>query len=269
MRNVLVVVPMGQGNKRVYQATSYSVSHLQWDGRLDTILMHSDPQAQKAHYYDLADKLNAAAEMVMLHGYDALFIIEYDMVVPEDALVKLASVDADVVYGLYCLRTTTTHQWLVARELDEDRVTWVSNVELAGSWGKVVESVGLGTGCTLIKREALKKLVFRAGRFAPDWYLALDAQDYGMKQAHHLGVACGHIMDDARVVWPDVTKPELFRIEDSGRIHTLSRNNSYRVLPGQALAIDSKKMLAKAGTVVRLSQEQAAILLRKGVVECA
>jgi hypothetical protein len=37
---------------------------------------------------------------------------------------------------------------------------------------------------------------------ANDWTFALDCQAAGVRQMHHLGVTCGHILPDGRTVWP-------------------------------------------------------------------
>ena len=45
--------------------------------------------------------------MALAGGFDALLLVENDMILPPDALLKMAAVDADVVCGLYVNR----HGW--------------------------------------------------------------------------------------------------------------------------------------------------------------
>lgn len=267
MGRVLVVVPMGPNGNRIKAATALSVGNLKWNGPLDFLMSCSGERVN--HFADLADKLNFAGSLALSGGYDGMLIVEYDMIVPEDALEKLAAVDADIVYGLYCARTTTDHQWLVVSDVTEESYKWPSKAQMAKSWGKVIKSNGIGTGCTYIAWRALEKITFRCGAAAPDLYLALDAKQLGLRQMHHCGVVCGHIIDDAAVVWPDPTYPAMHRIESCARVRPLSGVNLYRVLPGQAIANDTSKEVHRAGAVVSLGLEHAAAMLRKGVIECA
>lgn len=271
MEKLLVAVPMYPTDNRVRANTFATVAGLQWGGRLDVLWMQNDVPVGSWHYVDLADKLNRAVAIAIAGKYAGLVIIEADMVVPCDALQRLYEADADIVYGLYCSRTSSGHQWLLAADIDEQRVTWHTANELRSYWGRVVPSKGVGTGCTLIKREALLSVAFRTvlNGYAPDWYLALDAVDDGLRQAHHCGVVCGHILDERRVLWPDPEAPGLYRVEDSGEVLVLSAEGKYRVLPGHLVAMDTVGRTFAAGEVVTLGVEQAAKMIRKGVIECA
>ncbi len=213
---MLVVVPMAPGVKPVRMATYASVAHLQWPGSLDVVWLRDD-QPTKPHNANLADKLNQAARLVLACDYAGMLIVEADMIVPADALNCLAAVDADIVYGLYCSRTAGSHPWLYCHQVDKYGSTWPTVAERQAAWGQIVPSGGIGTGCTLISRAALEVLPpFRgddAGGFAPDWYLAIEAPRYGLEQRHHLGVVCGHVIDNQHVFWPGPDKSELFRID--------------------------------------------------------
>lgn len=271
MENLLVVVPMYPGTEPVRASTFASVAGLQWNGRLDVLWMRNDSPVGGWHYVDLADKLNRAAQIALQGRYAGMVVIEADMVVPSNALQRLYEVDAEIVYGLYCSRTSRGHQWLLAKGIDEQGVQWPTRDELRGYWGSVVQSSGVGLGCTLIKREALLSVAFRTVMhgFAPDWYLAVDAQEDGIRQAHHCGVVCGHVLDDRRVVWPDPDATDLYRIEEAAAVAILSVGGAYRVLPGQRLAMDGEGRAYEAGEVVTLGEEVALKLIRRGVVECA
>lgn len=267
MGNVLIVVPMGPKGNRIKVATSWSVANLDWDGKLDILwLYNSDPSG---HFEDLASKLNQASAVCLSGEYDGMLIVEYDMIVPVDALQSLAAVDADIAYGLYCGRTSSEHPWFIAKALDETTLTWHSKQERVSFWGNVVDSKGVGTGCTYVNRKTLARVSFRGGRFSPDWYLSMDAQLLGLTQKHHCGVICGHIIDDTSAVWPDASNDSLFRIDSYNKYRPLSPSGRYQILPKQTIAIDSKKELYREGDFVKLGPEQAAIMLRKGVVECA
>lgn len=207
---VLVYVPLAPTAPKLYPATLDSLLAQEWDGPLDMVLGRVEPPAGD-HFHDLAAKHNAARQLALDGGYDALWLVEYDMILPPDALRKLAEVDADIVYGLYVARQQPW-LWLYATTLGPAHVRWfvyhpfASEGLAAAQWGQVVDSAGVGMGCTLIRRTALERLSFRVpleGQ-ADDWALALDAQAAGLTQKHHLGVVCGHIRgDSATVVYPD------------------------------------------------------------------
>lgn len=191
---------------RIEPETWASLQALQWPGTLDIVLGRNDTVTGH-RYEDLANKHNQARTLALYGGYDALMFVEADMVIPADALERLAAVDADVVYGLYCSRHTPQFVWLCCDRLSATSVNWlVTSAETAGRiWGRTVESAGVGLGCTLIRRQALDSVGFRTHpkhTVADDWLFSLDCQRHGLRQAHDLGVVCGHIVDDKMMVWP-------------------------------------------------------------------
>src|SRR5690606_18039005 len=137
----------------------------EWVGPLDMVLGRVEPPMGD-HFHDLAAKHNEARRLALAGNYDALWVVEYDMILPPDALRKPAEVDADIVYGLYVARQQPW-LWLYATTLGLTHVRWLvyspfATDGLAASlWGQVVESAGVGLGCTLIRRRALERLAFR------------------------------------------------------------------------------------------------------------
>lgn len=213
MERVLVFVPLDPNPPHIHPATLKSILHLEWGGALEIVLGRSDGEGGK--YADLADKYDRARILALKGGYDGLLTVEADMLLPSDALLRLAEVDADVAYGLYVSRHP-------GRRVGEDR--WLAFAEVTGAedgfqavklcksaderrdaWGTVRESRGMGLGCTLIGRGPLYDVEFRCPdtTVSCDWYLSLDCQMSGYSQAHHFGVQCGHI-DGEMVLWPDV-----------------------------------------------------------------
>lgn len=208
---VLMTVPTFPTVPHVWPATQASIDAMLAATKLAVeIVYQGDDNPKLSHYENLRNKHNAARARVLAEGFDALFSVEADMIVPPDALDKLAQVDADIAYGLYCGRTS--YIWLLMTEVGAARGRSIVADEAVarGAWGKVIESKGAGMGCTLIHRRALEQLTFRIERaqklFADDWYLALDAQAAGLRQAHDTSVVCGHILRNGAVVWPDLIK---------------------------------------------------------------
>lgn len=213
-----------------------------YSGAVDWFITHGDNPLDKP-YSNVVRHHNRAREMVLGGDYDALLSIEADMIVPPDTIDALLACDADISYGLYVWRNKP-RRWSAYKELGLFGGYSISHEpdgeEARAAWGKIVDVVGLGMGCTLIKRHVLQDIEFRLhdGRHswiqevyaeeykalglnpyrehkdmvADDWLLAMDAQHYGFTQRANLGVVCGHIADDG-IYWPDPEAGPLYRIE--------------------------------------------------------
>lgn len=183
--------------------------------------------------HNIAHNFNKARKWVLDNGYDYLFTIESDMIIPPDALSKLLDVcenqGADVAYGLYVFRNSST--WSAWTELDMNHGRSIRKDEAAAkaAWGTVIDVAGVGTGCTLIKREVLEALPFRTDEMNPDvhhdWVFAHDLQQHGFKQKCDMSVVCGHISMKPlpRIIWPDPDAPRLYRNEFLDKIKVNER----------------------------------------------
>ena len=133
-------------------------------------------------------------------------------------------------------------------------------------WGNVIDTTGVGLGCTLIRREVLEAIPFRVVDkwIANDWYFALDVAEKGFTQAHDCGVVCGHI-DGYRVLWPDVAHG--YRVADE---EVIDIGELLKMANGEYIALvvlDMGDRFAQPGEVVTLDEEIAKILLTKRVVK--
>lgn len=150
------------------------------------------------------------ARQKMLSGdYDYLFIVEHDMTIPEDALVKMLATDADVVYGLYLFRhvkpVLNACRAVSSRWPDMSLSLFPEIVKKAKAQGWI-EVSGSGFGCTLIRRKVLEKVDMRrseiGGHPSPDMPFAADCMRNGFKQICRFDVICGHIKPDGDVLIP-------------------------------------------------------------------
>ena len=268
---ILLIVPLYPKAPFVSERTIASIEAQDWPHK-DTVTvepMKSTPGA--LHYVDLMDKHNRARQMALDGGYDAMWSVEADMVLPPDALTKLWAVDADVVYGLYCARRAG--MWLLFPTTDGLVGTSIvaDKLEARRAWGRVVKSEGAGFGCTLIRRNVLEAIEFRrpeTSAFADDWFHAMDCKEAGFRQAHHCGVICGHIVDDTKTFWPDIDAPNLCRVEmtvDEGGIMDSTRSEqTYLVLR----ALDNGRGdITMPGAIVKLPHSMADILLARRAIE--
>lgn len=150
-------------------------------------------------------------------GYDAMLTVESDMIVPSDALAKLAQVDADIACGFYVYRHQTPGappcwsplHWTETTTEPEFWINW--QPDGLDAWGKVIRVSGGGLGCTLIYRHVLERVDFRivvmAGRIITDCdtWLFHDAMKTGHVIKCDLTTICGHKRPDGVVIWPTPT----------------------------------------------------------------
>lgn len=210
---ILCAVAMYPSEPYMYQATFDAINSQKLpDGvEMEIAYYHTDGIADGR--LDIMTKHNTARQKVIDGDYAAMWSVEADMIVPSDALAKLLQVDADVVYGLYSARSTG--MWLCFPEVgDVGTQAITANARAtAMAWGNVIDSEGVGMGCTLIRRAALEQVSFRldSPRFHDDWIFAQDVKRAGLRSKHHCGVICGHILNEKLSLWPDPDARQAFR----------------------------------------------------------
>lgn len=189
-----------------------SILSLRWNEQLDHYLPSGDDDTPDN---PLTRKYRAARWLALDNSYDALFLCESDMIIPPDALERLAALNTPIAYGLYAFRHGK-QEWSAYTRLDEHGAQSISAdpKQACSQFGRVMEVAGVGHGCALIRRPVLECFDFRnrVGTY-PDWAFAIDAQYYGFKQVCDLGVVCGHINRDGSVLWPDPDADHLVRVE--------------------------------------------------------
>jgi hypothetical protein len=195
-----------------------------WDGPLDFMFLSGGDSEDG--YQAVTDKYERARAQALAGGYDYLFCVEADMIVPPDALARLIRIGADVSYGLYCWRHgLALGMWSAYPILEPSKGYSLSHNKDAARavWGQLAIVAGVGLGCTLIRRNVLEQITFHHAlgdeeRPIPvhcDWCLAEDCQRLGFTQVMDLSVVCGHILDTTprMVVWPDPNEADLFRLD--------------------------------------------------------
>ena len=210
--SIVVYCPLNPVAPKVQPATVQSILAMNWLGPLEIVLGREDmkkvPPRETVHE-NITRKYNTARQIVLDGGYDALLTIEADMIVPDITLRRMTMIDADVIYGLYVSRHGR-RPWLAFDSLggppgQYSGASFSRLPELcAKAWGNVVESKGVGLGCTYIRREVLEAIEFRCApdqQVANDWMFALDVDRGGFSQVHDCGIECGHI-DGDNIYWP-------------------------------------------------------------------
>ena len=203
MDKVLVYCPLYPQAPGIDERTRDSINALTW-GNFDVVFGESEkdwkPGSNAEKNRDILRKYNEARDIVLADGYDTLLTVEADMIIPPDTIEKLSQTGADVGYGLYVSRHGK-HPWLVFSKVTEQirgsvqaGNTWQERQEM---WGQVVDSEGVGLGCTLIKREVLEQIPFRGSDewVANDWYFAFDAKKKDLPSGTIAAWYVGTLMD--------------------------------------------------------------------------
>lgn len=213
---ILLYCPLAPTTPKLYKRSMQSIFGLNWDEPLQIVFGREDNPLTD-HYTNLTAKHNAIRKLALDGGFDALFLVEYDMIIPPDALQRLIRLPYDVSYGLYCERHKL-HRWLAFFYMDEHAgVSYSQDIDRANeAWGMAGKTAGVGLGCTLIWRRVLEQIEFRShptNNVADDWLFSLDCAKNGFVQGHDFGVVCGHMTPNFDVIWPDITADGLHRIE--------------------------------------------------------
>lgn len=209
---VLVVTPvqrLANGKPLFFPRAMESIYDLHYSGQVDYFTPTGNDLYEANE--NVGRKYAVSRDFLLAQDYDAMLTIESDMIVPPDALERLAGIEADVIYGLYVLRHGKK-QWNAYTEVKvREGKSLVENPEKARSlYGQVVEVAGISFGCTLIHRRVLEAVPFRWRTHThTDWIFAMDVAYAGGLQVSHLGVHCGHITGD-KVLWPSIDTPELY-----------------------------------------------------------
>jgi len=168
------------------------------------VIGRENPFPFATHRNVLAQYRRARA-MALEEGYDALWTVEHDMVVPPDAVEKLMGAGADVVYGVYLLRhgSYVLNAWEYIGEQNLGASLTIRPGAMAQAreqgWIRVC---GCGWGCTWIARRVLERFEFHddgGDNPAGDLAFAKDMIRNGVVCVARLDVACDHFDGELRL----------------------------------------------------------------------
>lgn len=201
--HVLAVTP----HNRLEPETLRALFTQTYAGSLSHVFMRDNPEPEAGQ--NIIRAYRRLREIFLGGPYDALWIVENDVIPPPQALDKLLAVDADIAYGVYCFRrgkpVVNIMHPASRNTITDSPQAWAAGVRT----GAVIDCGGLGFGCTLIHRRVLERLEFRTdgGGGDADSCLAADAPRAGFTQQAHLGVLCGHKRPDGVTIWPIGRRP--------------------------------------------------------------
>lgn len=161
---------------------------------------------------------------VLARDFDAVLIIESDIIPPKDALTKLVDCGSDLATGLYMFRRSKPYVCNAARYIQghdwADQSYSIFPDDLLKVWGKKIRVSGLGIGCILIKRHVLEAVSFvDCGQCHCDWGFSRDVLRCGYKTICDMSIICGHKRPDGMIIWPTKDGHELTEGEDCDDYH--------------------------------------------------
>ena len=239
-----------------------SVLGQRYDGSWEWVVDADDPFPVPDHRNVLA-KYKRAQAMALQGGYDALVTVEHDMVLPVDALAKLASTEAGVVFGVYVLRhgsnVLNAWQYKGDRNLGMSLSLFPNELRILRR-AKVGRVSGVGWGCTLIRREVLQRAPFDDGGGdcpAGDIPFALWCLRNKVTMMARFDVECGHI-ENGRILMP-TEAINMTKVEALQRVNVLAGGVSVALEPGQRYVLPDGDALEleRAGYVRRIVIERA------------
>lgn len=199
MRRVLLYVPF---YRDITVARESWIRQDAQDTWVDLYIERYNPMQGQGAYPNLIIKSEIARQIVIACLYDYLFIVEDDIVLPDDALEKLLTVENPIVVGLHRGRPET---WgvcgLCVRVADpdgpqdaDDRPLTVDDIK---NWGEIINCTTSSQACMLITRELLLKL---EGAIGKDYEIGKRLSELYIPLLCHTGVLCGHVDETGEIM---------------------------------------------------------------------
>jgi hypothetical protein len=208
-----------------------------------------------------------ARELCLRGPYDAMLTVEHDMILPHYALRALCETPAPVVYGTYMLRhgepVLNAWQYIGSAGLGMSLDKYPAELRQYQQAG-VGRVSGCGFGCTLIRRQVLEAIPFRASTsvyHAPDMPFALDCVRLGITQLARFDVRCGHIHKGVILETENKSEgsKETVTVTALQSVNVMTEDGSKSLIEGETyeMAPDKAKELESLGYVKMASGPQA------------
>ena len=134
-------------------------------------------------------------------GFDYLFSVDSDIVLPQDTLVKMLNHDVDVVSGVYIQRKPNQEILEIYRKNNQGGVSNVSFADIQPAGLHEIDSCGFG--CVLVKSDVIRKIGYpyfqyksaldHAFTISEDIFFCKRAQEVGSKIYVDSSIVCKHI----------------------------------------------------------------------------
>lgn len=144
-------------------------------------LKHISPEGRDNIVY----KMESARRIAMAEGYDYLFNVEHDNVIPGHALTDLVASGKELISGIYRYRPSRKPE----TPLMPEKTQGVNFVDADLDRG-VMSAHLIPWGCTLFSRDVLRLLPFTSGL---DGDYTTQCEKMGVKRWVHTGVRVSHM----------------------------------------------------------------------------
>jgi len=151
--------------------------------------------------YSVAMARNLAAKDAVGGGFDYLFFIDSDMIIPPDALTRLLKIGADFATG-WALQAVGGNMASICCYNAEKRFFYGMAAEWVTGHAEPFEVDGSGLSCSLIKTEVLKSFEYPYFRYteyatgdvlSEDLNFCLALREKGIKRMCDPALKAGHI----------------------------------------------------------------------------
>jgi hypothetical protein len=197
---------------RLEPETVDAVLRLDWDGPR-TVVFQTDNPHEKDGRANILHQYQRGREAFLAGQYDAMLVVESDIIPPADTIKKLAALNADVGYGVYRFRISPVINIFEAYPDNSGRRATNIGESLSVRPGLLARArrlvkfpcSGAGLGCVLIRRRVLEAIPFRMedpqGAHCDTWFTR-DVWAHAFSQYADMSVECGHKREDGRIFWP-------------------------------------------------------------------
>lgn len=210
IKDVMVFCPVYRLEPETYEA----IFNLEWDGPITFVFQEDNPlQFDSERLTGVRNHLHQyqrGRELFLKGGFDAMLVIESDIIPPVDTLKRLAAIDSDLAYGAYVFRKSPVVN--IMERYKEGALNVGESLTVRGKWEwakeqGVIPCSGAGLGCVLIKRHVLEAIDFRAStldttRVHCDSWFTCDVYEAGYTMMADCNVICGHKDEGGNILWP-------------------------------------------------------------------
>jgi hypothetical protein len=214
IKDVMVFCPV----YRLEPETVDAIFALEWDGPITYHFQRDNPYVMGVDYETEREtgvrnhlhQYQRGRDLFLRGDYDAMLVIESDIIPPPDALKRLAAIDTDLAYGAYLFRVSPVVN--IMERYQEGALNIGESLTVRGKWEwakaqGVVPCSGAGFGCVLIKRHVLEAVEMRvstlpSARVHCDSWFTCDVYERGFRMMADCGVICGHKKEDGEIIWP-------------------------------------------------------------------
>jgi hypothetical protein len=209
-----------------------------YDGPVDYLFTRDNPRGNA--FENQLYNLERMREIFLAGTWEAVWMVESDIIPPPDGLRKLLSHAGGTVSGLYAHRHGPPRPNLMRWQGNTlSPMEWHEVLTLPADGHGVIWTAGTCFGCVLIRRYVMERILFRlTENQAPDWAWMLDM--YCQPNAHYaqladLTIRCGHKRPDGLILWVGESGVEYERPGAKSKMLHVAENEFVSGIPARDL----------------------------------